>query len=39
MARRKGYGDLFASGMNRLLAGLTTAEEILRVTFTEDVEV
>lgn len=39
MARQKGYGDLFASGMNRLMNGLTTAEEILRVTFTEDVEV
>jgi type IV pilus assembly protein PilB len=39
MARQKGYDDLFASGMNRLMSGLTTAEEILRVTFTEDVEV
>ena len=39
VAREKGYADLFSSGVDRLLNGLTTAEEVLRVTFTEDVEV
>jgi type IV pilus assembly protein PilB len=38
MAREKGYGDLFSSGVDRLLNGLTTAEEVLRVTFAEDTE-
>lgn len=37
--REKGYADLFASGVDRLLNGLTTAEEVLRVTFAEDVEI
>jgi type IV pilus assembly protein PilB len=37
LARSKGYGGLFESGVARMRAGLTTAEEVLRVTFTEDV--
>jgi type II secretion system protein E len=35
-ARKKGYGGLVESGVSNLLKGLTTAEEVLRVTFTED---
>lgn len=35
-ARQQGYGDLMDSGVERMFAGLTTAEEILRVTFNED---
>jgi len=35
-ARAKGYGDLFTCGVSRMLKGLTTAEEVLRVTFAED---
>lgn len=37
MAREKGYGGLFESGAGKMLQGLTTAEEVLRVTFTENV--
>ncbi len=36
MARKKGYGGLLDSGVKKLLQGLTTAEEVLSVTFTED---
>jgi type IV pilus assembly protein PilB len=36
LARKKGYGDLMSSGITRMLAGLTTAEEVLRVTFSDD---
>ncbi|MHC4616575.1 MAG: GspE/PulE family protein [Planctomycetota bacterium] len=36
MARRKGYGGLLESGVNKVLQGLTTAEEVLRVAFTEN---
>ncbi len=39
LARKKGYGSLLDSGINRMLQGLTTAEEALRVTFAEDIEV
>ena len=35
-ARTKGYGDLFSCGISRMLKGLTTADEVLRVTFAED---
>jgi type IV pilus assembly protein PilB len=35
-ARAKGYGDLFSYGVSQMLKGLTTAEEVLRVTFSED---
>ena len=38
MAREKGFCDLLESGVSRMKAGLTTAEEILRVTFTQDGE-
>jgi type IV pilus assembly protein PilB len=38
LAREKEYGDLLSSGVSRLLNGLTTAEEVLRVTFSEDTE-
>jgi type II secretory ATPase GspE/PulE/Tfp pilus assembly ATPase PilB-like protein len=35
IAREKGYPGLFESGVSRILAGLTTAEEVLNATFTE----
>ncbi len=38
MAHEKGFCDLLDSGVQRMKAGLTTAEEVLRVTFTQDVE-
>jgi len=31
-------GDLMTSGVSRMLTGLTTAEEVLRVTFADDGE-
>ena len=37
MARQKGYGGLLESGVSKMLQGLTTAEEVLSVTFTEDI--
>ena len=37
MARKKGYGGLLDSGVKRLLEGLTTAEEVLSITFAEDI--
>jgi type IV pilus assembly protein PilB len=39
MERQKGYNGLLESGMSNMLKGLTTAEEVLSVTFTEDVKV
>jgi type IV pilus assembly protein PilB len=33
-ARQKGYGGLLESGVNKALAGLTTAEEVISVAFT-----
>ncbi len=36
LARQKGYGGLLESGVSKILQGLTTAEEVLSVTFTED---
>jgi type IV pilus assembly protein PilB len=39
MARQKGYGGLLESGVSNMLKGLTTAEEVLSVTFTEDIKV
>ena len=36
LSREKGYGGLVDSGVSKMLQGLTTAEEVLRVTFTED---
>jgi len=37
IARKKGYGGLLESGVGKMLGGLTTAEEVLRTTFTDDV--
>ncbi|MHC4617312.1 MAG: GspE/PulE family protein [Planctomycetota bacterium] len=39
VAREKGYGGLLESGVSKVLQGLTTAEEVLRVAFTEHVRV
>lgn len=39
LSRQKGYGGLLSSGVSKMLQGLTTAEEVLRVTFTEDTSV
>ena len=39
LARQKGYGGLLDSGVSKMIQGLTTAEEVLRVTFAEDVKV
>jgi type II secretory ATPase GspE/PulE/Tfp pilus assembly ATPase PilB-like protein len=36
-ARQKGYGGLFESAVIRMKQGLTTAEEVLSVTFAEDI--
>ena len=39
LARQKGYGGLLESGVSKMLQGLTTAEEVLSVTFTESSKV
>jgi type II secretory ATPase GspE/PulE/Tfp pilus assembly ATPase PilB-like protein len=39
MARDCGYGGLIDSGVGSLLKGLTTAEEVLRVTYTDKIKV
>ena len=36
MSHEKGYGSLLDSGVGRMLDGLTTAEEVLRVTFADN---
>jgi type IV pilus assembly protein PilB len=36
-ARKKGYGGLLESGVSNMVKGLTTAEEVLSTTFTEDI--
>jgi type II secretory ATPase GspE/PulE/Tfp pilus assembly ATPase PilB-like protein len=33
-SRQKGYGGLLKSGVNKVLAGLTTAEEVISIAFT-----
>ena len=33
-SRQKGYGDLLESGVNKMLQGLTTAEEVISSAFT-----
>ena len=33
-SRKKGYGGLLESGVNKALAGLTTAEEVISIAFT-----
>jgi type IV pilus assembly protein PilB len=38
-SRKKGYGGLLESGVLKMLSGLTTAEEVLGVTFSEDIGV
>jgi type IV pilus assembly protein PilB len=38
MSRKEGYGGLFDSGVSKVLEGITTAEEVLRVAFTENVK-
>jgi general secretion pathway protein E/type IV pilus assembly protein PilB len=38
-ARTKGYGGLLESGVSKILQGLTTAEEVLSVTFTDKTRV
>jgi len=38
-SRQKGYGGLKESGISKMIAGQTTAEEVLRVTFSERVNV
>lgn len=38
MARSKGYGGLIKSGLSKMKQGLTTAEEILSVTFAESID-
>jgi type IV pilus assembly protein PilB len=37
LSRQKGYGGLFESAVNRMKQGVTTAEEVLSVTFAEDI--
>jgi type IV pilus assembly protein PilB len=39
LARQKGYGGLLESGINKMLQGLTTAEEVLTTAFTENIKV
>jgi type IV pilus assembly protein PilB len=36
-SRQKGYGGLFESGIYNMTKGLTTAEEVLSTTFTEEI--
>lgn len=36
MSHGKGYGSLLDSGINKMLDGMTTAEEVLRVTFADN---
>jgi len=38
MSHQKGYGGLLESGVSNMLKGLTTAEEVLSVTFMEDIK-
>ncbi len=38
-AQDKGYGGLLESAVSKMLQGLTTAEEVLRTTFTQDTKV
>ncbi|MFH1371071.1 MAG: ATPase, T2SS/T4P/T4SS family [Planctomycetota bacterium] len=37
LARKRGYGGLLESGVTKMLQGMTTAEEVLGVTFSEDI--
>jgi type II secretory ATPase GspE/PulE/Tfp pilus assembly ATPase PilB-like protein len=38
MARSKGYGGIKVSGVSKIKQGLTTAEEILRVSYAESID-
>jgi type II secretory ATPase GspE/PulE/Tfp pilus assembly ATPase PilB-like protein len=38
MARQRGYGGLLDSGAKKILAGLTTPEEVFGVAFMEDIQ-
>ncbi len=38
MSRQKDYGGLIDSGVSKILQGLTTAEDVLGATFTEDIK-
>ena len=38
MARGKGYTGLMESAVAKMKAGLTTAEEVFRVTYIEDID-
>jgi len=38
MARQKDYGGLLESGVSKILQGLTTAEDVFGVAFTENVK-
>jgi type IV pilus assembly protein PilB len=37
MARESGYDSLLASGARKVIEGVTTAEEVLRITFAEEI--
>jgi len=37
LARKNGFGSLMDSGIQKMMDGLTTAEEVLRVSFMEDI--
>jgi type IV pilus assembly protein PilB len=37
-SHQKGYGGLMESGVSKMLQGLTTAEEVLSVTFSENIK-
>ena len=39
MSRERGYKGLLGSGVNRMLEGMTTAEEVLGATFTQKISV
>ncbi|MBN2594053.1 MAG: hypothetical protein JXA81_11140, partial [Sedimentisphaerales bacterium] len=34
-SRKKGYGGLLESGVSKVLQGLTTAEEVIRIAYTD----
>ncbi|MBW8035222.1 MAG: type II/IV secretion system protein, partial [Planctomycetes bacterium] len=38
LARKNGHGGLLECGVRRLVEGVTTAEEVLNTTFSEDIE-
>jgi type IV pilus assembly protein PilB len=38
MARESGYDSLLASGARKVIEGVTTAEEVLRITFAEEID-